>query len=207
MRRMYSEQELTKVIKEVFDAELASGALDEQVSNAVDAYLVEHPVDITALEGQDVELNSLDATGLITGGEIVEKMSGYSYERIGSGLTNWTPIYISACKNGNKLTFVIFGTYNSSDAPAAQNLLNFIIPSSIGEKLYPYTLGPDNDVLDTKVIHFFSGLNSYKSAVIEIEKASNTKLPVVIRPIDLVASTTYYFRVEVTFLLSDNFVA
>ena len=50
MRRMYSEQELTKVIQEVFEAELESGALDSKVSDAVDAYLVEHPVDITALD-------------------------------------------------------------------------------------------------------------------------------------------------------------
>lgn len=55
MRRMYSEQELTNVIKKVFEEELESGALDELVSDAVDAYLVEHPVDITALEGQTIE--------------------------------------------------------------------------------------------------------------------------------------------------------
>ena len=63
MRRMYSEQELTKVIKEVFDAELASGALDDKINDAVDAYLLENPVDITALEGQDVECASVTATG------------------------------------------------------------------------------------------------------------------------------------------------
>ena len=59
---MYSEQELTKVIKEVFEAELESGALDELVSGAVDAYLVENPVDITALEGQTIAPAVVNAT-------------------------------------------------------------------------------------------------------------------------------------------------
>ena len=66
MRRMYSEQELTNVIKKVFEEELESGALDELVSDAVDAYLVENPVDITALEGQDIAPKDINATGDIT---------------------------------------------------------------------------------------------------------------------------------------------
>ena len=207
MRRMYSEQELTNVIKAVFEQELADGALDENVANAVDAYLVENPVDITALEGQDVELASLDATGLITGGEIVEKMSGYSFDRIGSGLTNWTPIYVSAVKNGNKITFVIFGTYNA-ESPTAQSLGYFNIPSSVADKLYPYPLGIDTRVLDTKLTNFYSGLTSFKNAVVEFDKHSTLpQIGISLRPIDLVAETTYYFRVEATFLLSDNFVS
>ena len=64
MRRMYSEQELTKVIKEVFEAELASGALDEQVSDAVDAYLLENPVDITALEGKTINPARIDVANI-----------------------------------------------------------------------------------------------------------------------------------------------
>ena len=81
MRRMYSEQELTTTIGQVLDSKIEDGSFGGIISDAVDAYLVEHPVDITALEGQDVELASLDATGLITGGEIVEKMSGYSFTK------------------------------------------------------------------------------------------------------------------------------
>ena len=64
MRRMYSEQELTNVIKKVFEEELESGALDELVSDAVDAYLVEHPVDITALEGQTINPARIDVANI-----------------------------------------------------------------------------------------------------------------------------------------------
>ena len=64
MRRMYSEQELTNVIKKVFEEELESGALDELVSDAVDAYLVEHPVDVTALEGQTINPARIDVANI-----------------------------------------------------------------------------------------------------------------------------------------------
>ena len=64
MRRMYSEQELTNVIKAVFEQELADGALDENVSDAVDAYLVENPVDITALEGQTINPARIDVANI-----------------------------------------------------------------------------------------------------------------------------------------------
>lgn len=66
MRRMYSEQELTRIIGEVFDQKLESGALDSSISDAVDAYLVEHPVDITALEGQTIAPAVINATTSIS---------------------------------------------------------------------------------------------------------------------------------------------
>lgn len=62
MRRMYSEQELTKIIGEVFDAKIEAGAFDDSISDAVDAYLVEHPVDITALEGKTIAPAVVNAT-------------------------------------------------------------------------------------------------------------------------------------------------
>lgn len=66
MRRMYSEQELTKIIGEVFDAKIEAGAFDDSISDAVDAYLVEHPVDITALEGKTIAPAVVNATTSIS---------------------------------------------------------------------------------------------------------------------------------------------
>ena len=54
MRRMYSEKELTTIINQVVGEYIEAGALDESIADAVDAYLLEHPVDITALEGQTI---------------------------------------------------------------------------------------------------------------------------------------------------------
>ena len=51
---MYSEQELTQVINEVIAGKIEAGAFDEAIADAVDDYLVEHPVDITALNGQTI---------------------------------------------------------------------------------------------------------------------------------------------------------
>ena len=66
MRRMYSEQELTKIIGEVFDQKIEAGAFNDSIADAVDAYLTEHPVDITALEGLDISVGSLTSTGAIS---------------------------------------------------------------------------------------------------------------------------------------------
>ena len=209
MRRMYSEQELTKVIKEVFEAELASGALDEQVSDAVDAYLVEHPVDITALEGQDVELNSLDADGLITGGEIVEKMSGYAFDKLAevTGLTREF-VYAGCVKNGNKLTFVIACNYTRTDSIAGGDgyLGEFSIPSDVASKLYPTLIGSSN-VLDMKTVVVFNDTTVSKSIVASTTKGTNKVTMYAHTLNELTLNTKYYVRYEVTFLLSENLIS
>ena len=208
MRRMYSEQELTNVIKEVFDAELASGALDKKVSDAVDAYLVEHPVDVTALEGQDVELNSLDADGLITGGEIVEKMSGYSFSLQETSGVTITPIYAGAVKNGNKLTLVFAGnlTITSDDYGKYIYLGVFGIPSSVGAKLYPSTIS-DITALDCRQLNLYATDGSFTNPVSGTgywQKSSNTSTYARLYANGLTNGKTYFVRYEVTFLLSDS---
>ena len=91
MRRMYSEQELTRVIKAVFDEEIESGALDQSIADYVDAYLVEHPVDITALEGQDIAPKDINATGDISAnsfsGENAKPLYWHGIELVKSGET------------------------------------------------------------------------------------------------------------------------
>ena len=203
MRRMYSEQELTNVIKKVFEEELESGALDDLVSDAVDAYLVEHPVDVTALEGQDVELNSLDATGLITGGEIVEKMSGYSFELYGSAVT---PAYAGAVKNGNKITFVVAGTLQTGASHpdgSSYGIGVFKFPSAIGDQLYPIA---GSRLADT-ITPFISSLYSAPANAVTIcSKLASTTIAIEVLSNQLATETEYEFRYEITFLLSDNLV-
>ena len=87
MRRMYSEKELTTIINQVVGEYIEADALDESIADAVDDYLTEHPVDITALEGQDISLatltstgdvdvgGDLDVSGSVSGAEIIEKLS------------------------------------------------------------------------------------------------------------------------------------
>ena len=209
MRRMYSEQELTKVIKAVFEQELEDGALDENVADAVDAYLVENPVDITALEGQDVELNSLDATALITGGEIVEKMSGYSFTPTTS-TEQFTinVVYAGICKNGNKLTYVIFASIKRLASVTGDNipLGRFTIPASVGSKLYPYTISGISNVLMNRLENLASGYTAYEEVPSLIFKVSGTQIGGNLYNVNskLTQDTEYIIRQEVTFLLNDN---
>ena len=203
MRRMYSEQELTNVIKKVFEEELESGALDENVSDAVDAYLVEHPVDVTALEGQDVELNSLDATGLITGGEIVEKMSGYSFSA-GTAPSNFTCElkYASVVKNGNKLTFCILAKLSRSDTVGSSyhTMGTFLVPNEISALLVPAI----SDWLECKKVYAGSTYNTGVDLPALVTKTGNNLYFVIYNINNIPLNTDHLARFEVTFLLSDN---
>ena len=213
MRRMYSEQELTNIIKEVFDAEIEAGAFDEKVSDAVDAYLVEHPVDVTALEGQDVELNSLDADGLITGAEIIEKMSGYSAE-LSTFKENFTAenIYSSVVKNGNKLTFVTFLKIKRTGDIATyghySEAIKFNVPADIGAKLYPSDMTSSYGyILATLKVLAIENEANTKELICDLSKNTGTQFEVLLIGLDaLSVNTDYYVRIEQTFLLSDNLI-
>ena len=210
MRRMYTEQQLTAIIKEVFEAELASGALDEKISDAVDAYLVENPVDITALEGLDISVGSLDADGLVTGAEIVEKMSGYTM--VNQSIANITKenVYGGVVKNGNKLTIVYaFNVTRTAEVTAVFDpLLSINIPSAIGSKLYP-AIG--SATLARQIVYAVNtGGGEDKELNISLLKNSGTNLSFNVAASALNALTSdtkYYIRVECTFLLSDNMLA
>ena len=207
MRRMYSEQELTKIIHDVVGDYIEDGAFDESISDAVDAYLVEHPVDITALEGQDVELNSLDATGLITGGEIVEKMSGYSFSQLDE--SKWSAIYVGVCKNGNKLSIVIFGSLNSNNQTSyTTSVARITVPSAVYNKLYPYTVGSSEDVLQTLQVLLTDSSNATTTVLktVTVQKDTFNRIAFALRGMnsELEANKNYFFRIETTFLLSEN---
>ena len=201
MRRMYSEQELSKIIKEVFDAEVASGEFDETIAEYVDAYLVEHPVDITALEGQDVELNSLDADGLITGAEIIEKMSGYSFTKATSDEhTTFDYKYAGVVKNGNKITFVIAVEVVKTDN-AEVAIGTFNIPESVGSKLFPVF---ESSVLEYGNKEFLAEDFTTQSIPAYWAKNNNYSIYAAVKTNNLTAEKAYYVRMEITFLLSDN---
>ena len=55
MRRMYSEQELTNIIKEVFDEEVESGVFDDQIKEYAEDWLEENP-----LEPSDLDFSNID---------------------------------------------------------------------------------------------------------------------------------------------------
>ena len=219
MRRMYSEQELTKIIKEVSEAYIdeliEDGEFDQEIADYVDAYLVEHPVDITALEGQDVSLATLTSTGnvsvggalsvsgAITGASIIEDMDGYSFTKgTNSQLEHY---YAGVCKNGNKITFVITGKIRRETDGATEILLgSFTIPGAIGSKLIPLT----SSWLDKSNLDFFDSTNTITQVSTRTIKQSNDNIQVYLNDVSpLAVELNRYFRYEITFLLSDNLVA
>ena len=225
MRRMYSEQELTKIIGEVFDAKIEAGAFDESISDAVDAYLVEHPVDITALEGKTIAPAVVNATtsvgapsgaftalsgGAITGDSIIENMSGYTaYLPSTDAKRAVDIIYAGACKNGNKLTLVVFGSFEVLDAsitPAEAYIwTEFGIPPEVMAKLFPFEVG-GGYYLDIKSVECVnkSTFAKVNVNVDVVKQVSTNRVAFGLSCHGQSANNTYYFRIEETFLLSDN---
>ena len=148
---------------------------------------------------------TLNVSGAISGAPIVETMTGYTFTKRTEDLT-WTAIYASAVKNGNKITFVIFGKLIKETGVTWGRLAYFKIPSEVGAKLYPYTVG-GIDVLDNRKLTFT--LSSNRNTTVECsfitEKASSTTVAYQLENLGgLTDEAEYYFRIEQTFLLAEN---
>lgn len=203
MRRMYTEQQLTAIIREVFEAELASGALDDKVSAAVDAYLVEHPVDITALEGQDISPEDISATGAITAPSIIETMAGYSFTKKTSEYFTFDWQYAGIVKQGNILHLAVFvGITLTAEAGARTvQIGEFNVPSAVTDKivndptLYACTVASGDAFSSTA-----SGSSIYWYIVSE-----SGKLKVYANiPAGFSANVRRLARIECAFLLDEN---
>lgn len=157
----------------------------------------------------DVTINSdLAVDGAITGDSIIENMSGYSFTKNSSAY--WNAIYVGVSKTGNKLTIVIFGnvTFDSDTmTDTAPQVATINIPEEIGQKLYPFSIGGSaENVLDLKPLYFYQDVSTKVECEANFRKYSDTSLNLVVRKFNtLVDGTTYCFRYEGTFLLSDNF--
>lgn len=144
----------------------------------------------------------------ITGDEIVENMSGYTAS-MGSK-TGWSleKVYIGACKNGNKVTFVVALNITKTDNDAGQNftLATINIPSSIGSKLYSTQVGAYT-FLDNKKIPAFDSFISSTDVYVYVRKESDTELQFRLGTGTFTTDIKYYLRYEVTFLLSDDLIS
>ncbi|MBO7731622.1 MAG: hypothetical protein J6S67_03695 [Methanobrevibacter sp.] len=203
MRRMYSEQELSVIVYQVMGQYIEDGAFDQTIADYIDAYLVEHPIDPTAITGLDIAPKDVTASGNITAPSIIENMSGYSFTKSSSQGQYFTLTYVGVVKNGNKITFVIAGSMNFPDVTQIYGIGNFTIPEEIGQKLYPIT--------GTQIA--FLSINAHINYATKVNvsgifnKNSNTDFDVRVYSSGLTANTDYSFRIEQTFLLSDSLVS
>lgn len=155
--------------------------------------------DLGAIFSGNVNIN-----GNFTADSIIENMSGYSYEAV----DNFFNIsYAGAVKNGNKLTLALAGTFTrTEDSGVNLTPCYFLIPKTISNKLYNNSLG----ALDNKQILFMNNTTSGISKFARLTKASyvgqavKLLLTIYNMKTSLEIGTSYEFRYEVTFLLSDN---
>ena len=137
---------------------------------------------------------------LVTGNEILEKMAGYSFSPRSKTNLTITTIYAGVVKTGNKVTIVMFqaiertGTIQDNYASFGE----FTLPSSVADKIYPYSgniVGAINvAITGSKNIY----MTTYKNNAYVLTYSASGLNDV----LDL--NTTYYMRVEQTFLLSEN---
>lgn len=150
--------------------------------------------------------NVVDGTK-VTGNEIVEKMSGYSFNKTASTSDfELTYNYASVCKTGNKITFAIFGNFKRLSESLLSNvrLGIFNIPSTIGEKLYPIQLSGVN-TLGTILTNFANGIIVKNEHALSAFKMNNTQIGIFLYDFSAFEiGTNYVFRFEMTFLLSNN---
>lgn len=146
----------------------------------------------------------LPVTGKITGGEIVENMTGYTFSvNPDDTNTETTPIYAGAVKTGNKLTLVYFFELKPINTGYTKQLCNFRVPQAVFDKLYPATIGAPNK-LQVGMVYCAKSFDNGVECRYWIDKGNSQNLTFVINTTGTTAGETYYVRYEITFLLSDN---
>ena len=153
-------------------------------------------------------LSGANFTGAITAPSIIENMSGYSFTKRNDE-QDWTPIYVGIVKNGNKLTIVIFGSFTYDSGTSYANIANIIVPASVAAKLYPFTVGGSTRVLANKKIECLDtdSLGALTDITMLTQKYDDLITFQLRDMTSLTANKTYLFRIEQTFLLSDNLAA
>ena len=162
------------------------------------------------LTGKDIAPKDVSATGTITGNEIVENMSGYSFEK-GDETAGVTRdfVYVGVVKNGNKLTIVNSCYLTFDSAPLGSygvhlGVLN--IPASVANKLYPAQIGT-YPFLDVKQVMALESHLKGIPIMCYTEKGTNLIGMTAVANENLEANKKYYVRLEITFLLSDNLIS
>ena len=181
------------------------------VTRATRAYATSDDVIITtydktqmdALLSGKADLSGANFTGAITGPSIIEDMIGYSFTPSLNTAVHYN--YVGVCKNGNKITFAVAGYIESDSGINAYTTISlgqFNIPSAVGQKLFANGLS----YLDIKKQLVFSSLYATKDLIFLFQKNTNINVEpqITTASVSLDANTKYYFRDEVTFLLSDN---
>lgn len=162
--------------------------------------------DLGAIFSGNVNIDgNLNATK-VTGNEIVENMNGYSFTK--PSTSGVEIIYASIVKNGNKLTMVLFGAITPTsiiNPDTSTELGTFNLEESVKPKIVWYTSGSLSYITaEGKVPLTYSVANSIDGQFYFRVDPQGNEVVKVYNKDQLNAGTTYHFRIEQTFLLSDN---
>lgn len=165
--------------------------------------------DLGAIFSGNVNIDgTLNATK-VTGNEIVENMSGYSFDKAEDANATRTYYYAGAVKTGNKITFVIFvDMILKVDANISGPKIDcgsFNIPKNVADKLYPVSIGLGQALASTAVFANTNYINTGKIVYASVVKISSTRINFSFYvPDSTPTNTRLTIRLENTFLLSDS---
>lgn len=145
---------------------------------------------------------NVNIDGNFTANSIIENMAGYSFEM--STATGLTIQYAGIVKNGNKITYVISGSYVKQAGKSYIEIGSFNNPKNIYQKLVQSTI---TNAIDNRIIGLVKSTSNIVNCYGTIAKTSSStgKISFSIYGINnLTDNDAYDFRYEVTFLLSDN---
>lgn len=138
---------------------------------------------------------------------VIEMMTGYAASASYSEGYTITKDYVGACKNGNKITFAFSGHITRTPEYVGNNphITTLTIPADVGAKLVPSNIGSTTNYLCSMKIQVARDIAYYTDITIGIQKNNNTSLAVAFfGGQNLAENVEYYFRFDITFLLSPN---
>ena len=154
----------------------------------------------------NLDPNYIFCNGAISGSEIKERMSGYSFIKTAiTGLTK-NYHYAGVVKNGDKITFVIFADLTKTGGLSNNfSLGTFTCPLDVMAKIYPVQIGAIN-LVEARKVYLASAYNAGITLNGYVEKTGGgSQLAFYLNGGDDMAdNTTYACRFELTLLLSDN---
>lgn len=197
--------------------ELDAGDLKPVTSFSINAsqHLIVNYGDGTSQDLGAIFSGNVNIDGNLTANSIVENMPSNQYYLGAVGAEpNITLTYVSSCKNGNKITFVVAGTAKRPtgtnwDEYSILKTIEFRIPASVGSKIYPMGAGGSNSIVAGKKISALYSFNKYATLNTSITKNADISITLNIYGTNddiFDEEKAYAFRYEETFLLSDNFV-
>ena len=145
---------------------------------------------------------NVNIAGNFTANSIIENMAGYAF--IKQNISTYSLDYVGVVKNGNKITFAIAGTVLITEATDRKDIGYFTVPAEVGSKVIPSSL---NGWADIRNISAFNAYNTSKIIPIGCGHATPNTFAIQAYLDNLSNNVTYYFRYEVTFLLSDSLVS